>query len=364
MSARTLAGALLLLLAAHAPARAQRVTVELLGAVEGWKTDAGSRLLARNDGDPMAVAQLYGFGLLRLTRITELRVVTEAVAGTADDEDAELALELLALKIAPSRAVTLEGGRILMPVGGFGIRHFPNTNPLIGSPDLYPPQYPWGVVAAGGLGTFDYAIGAVSLPVVNPRYSPEPGDRLRPVLRVGYTPSPAFRIGAAITRGPYLGPASSDRMPANTEWQDFSQTVIASDVRFSIGYVDARAEIAWSSYEVPTLADDVNGLGAYAEARIAHSPRIFSALRVERFRYPFIRAVSATTWIGAPVTQYNAEAGVGYRLGPSALAKLSYRRDYWPGNVRPGAPPAPDGYALAIQLSMLVDIGEMLEPRY
>ena len=363
MKLKALGLALLLALMPGA-ATAQRVAATLLGDVEGWKTDAGSRLLARNDGELLAAAHLYGFGLLRLSAITELRVVTEIEASTAADEDAEIELELVSLKVSPSRAFTLEGGRILMPIGGFGIRRFANTNPLIGTPDLYPTQYPWGVVAAGGIGRFDYAVGAISLPVVNPRYTPEPSDRVRPVVRIGYTPSEAFRIGAAATHGPYLGKSSSVHLATNSEWHDFDQTVIASDVRFSIGYVDARAEVAWSSYEVPTITDRVAGLGGYAEVRVAHSPRIFSAARVERFRYPFIRGVSPTVWIGAPTTQYNAEVGVGYRLNRSALAKLSYRRDYWPGEVRPGAVPAPDGYALAVQFSMLVDLGELFEAKY
>jgi hypothetical protein len=271
---------------------------------------------------------------------------------------------MFSLKISPTRALSLEGGKILMPLGGFGIRSFANTNPLIGAPDVYPTQYPWGVVAAGGFGKFDYSVGAVSLPIVNPNYSPEPGERLRPIVRVGYAPSEAFRISAGATRGPYLGPSSSTLLPSSSEWQDYDQTIVASDLHFSIGYVDLRAEIAWSSYQVPTIADDVNGLGAYGEVKITHTPRIFSAARVERFKYPFIRGVSPTVWIGNPVVQYNAEVGVGYRLSRSALAKVSYRRDYWPGEVRPGAPPAPDGYALAAQLSMLLDFGELLERRY
>jgi len=346
------------------PARAQSVSAELLGDVETWKTDAGSRLLARNDGRLNAVGRVHGFGLLRPASIVELRLIGELEATTAADEEAELELEMITLRISPTRAFNIEGGKILMPVGGFGIRRFSNVNPLIGAPDLYPTQYPWGAVATGGIGQFDYAVGAVSLPVVNPRYSPEPGERLRPVIRLGFTPSPAFRIGAAATHGPYLGPDSKSQLPANAAWQDYQQTVLSADMHFSIGYVDARAEVAWSSYEVPTISDPVRGLGSYAEVKVAHTPRIFTAARVERFRYAFIRGINTTTWIGVPTTQWNAEAGVGYRLSRSALVKASYRRDYWPGEVRPGSSPAPDGYALALQFSMLVDFGEMLARRY
>ena len=346
------------------PLRAQRVTVELLGDLEAWKTDDGSRLLARNDGDPAGLIRIHTFGLFRVTPMLDLRLIGEAEASTDSGEEAEAELEMVTLRFSPARAFTLEGGKLLMPVGGFGIRRFSNTNPLIGAPDLYPTQYPLGVIAAGGVGDFDYAVGAVSLPVVHPGYSPEPSHRLRPVVRFGFTPSAAFRIGAAATHGSYLGESTEDRLPAGVAWSDFKQTVVAADVRFSIGYVDARAEVAWSSYDVPTMNSSVRGLGSYGEVRVAHTPRIFTAARFEHFRYPFIRAVSPTSWIGSPTTQMNAEVGLGYRLSRSALAKISYRRDYWPGEVRPGASPAPDGYALAAQLSMLLDFGELLEPKY
>ena len=49
-----------------------------------------------------------------------------------------------------------------MPVGAFGRRRLSPSNPLIGAPDLYPTAYPWGVTVSGGVGHFDYALGAVS----------------------------------------------------------------------------------------------------------------------------------------------------------------------------------------------------------
>jgi hypothetical protein len=214
------------------------------------------------------------------------------------------------------------------------------------------------------VGAVDYAAGAVSLPVVNPRYTPTPDHYFRPVARVGYSFSEALRIGVAATRGPYLSDNVNAMLPPGAEWQDYRQTIVAADARLSFDNVVTHAEVAWSSYEVPTMANEVRGLGAFGEVRVAHSPRVFSALRVERFRYPFIRPNSATSWRGVEVTQWNAEAGVGYRISPSAIAKLSYRRDYWPGEVAPASVPAPDGYALAAQLSWLFDVMGMFEKQY
>jgi hypothetical protein len=346
------------------PAWAQRVTIEVLSDVEGWKTDSGSRLLARNQGQPLGATRFHALGLVRPFSPVELQVIGRFETSTASVEETESELELIALRVAPTRALLLEGGKILMPVGAFGRRRLSQNNPLIGAPDLYPTQYPWGAVVSGGVGSFDYAVGTVSLPVVNPRYSPQPSHRLRPVVRAGWSAGPALHIGASATHGPYLGADVTDQLPPAKAWHDYDQNVVAADLHFSIGYFDARAELAWSSYEVPTIDDPVQGWGSYAELRVAHTPRLFTAARLERFRYPFVLPVNATTWVGVTTTQLNGEIGVGYRLSRSGLAKISYRRDYWPDELRPGRPAFPDGYAIAAQLSFLLNLNELFERRY
>ena len=115
---------------------------------------------------------------------------------------------------------------------------------------------------------------------------------------------------------------------------------------------------------MPTVADPVAGWGSYVEVRVAHTPRLFTAARFERFRYPFVMPLNPAMWIGVTTTQMNGEVGMGYRISRSALGKVSYRRDQWPDELRPGSPPFPDGYALAAQLSILLDIGELLQKRY
>lgn len=360
----SLAAALACTLAAWQPARAQGLNAEVLGDIVFWQTDDGSRLLARNSGSALADVHVHGFLSFRPSARIELRSITEFEASTERDSDAEVEVELISLRVHGSRALNFEAGKILMPVGGYAIRRFAHLNPLNGDPDLYPPTYPWGALVDGAFGRFDYAVGAVSQPVYNPNYSPEPSDRLRPIARVGFAPSEALRMGAAVTHGSYLGNSISAMLPTGTRWQDFDQTVVATDFRFSADNIVTHAEVAWSSYEVPTVSEPVSGWGAFGEVKVAHTPRIFSALRVERFRYPFVRPLSTTNWRGVAITQWNAEIGAGYRLSRSGLAKISYRRDYWPEDPLPGAPPAPDGYALAVQFSYLLDIAKLFEPKY
>jgi hypothetical protein len=163
---------------------------------------------------------------------------------------------------------------MLMPVGQFGARRLPHTNPLIGTPDAYPTLYPWGATASGAVGSFDYRVGVMSLPVVNVRYTPEAGHRLRPVAGVGWSAGPAFRVGAAVTRGPYLSSDVRALLPPGEEWTAYTQDIIAAEARFALGYVEVRAEAQWSSYEVPTRGDPVRGFGWYAEVRGHLAPRV------------------------------------------------------------------------------------------
>jgi len=341
-------------------AGAQRLRVEALVDGELWKTDDGSRLLAKNSGRPAPQGVVHGWVAYALTRDLELAGVAMVEGGYADEERFDKYLELLELRYKPTELFGIRVGKMLSPVGTFGARHFSNVNPLIGEPDLYPPQYPWGAVVSGVVGAFDYRAGMVSLPTVNPRYSPEPGHRLRPAAGAGLSLGPSLHLGVSMTQGPYLGQSVAAFLPDGASWGDYNQTVRAADLRYSYGYFETRAEAAWSSYEVPTQSKDVRGFGWYDEMRVTLSPRLFAALRYEDFKYAFVRAVRPGFWVAAETVERNAEVGVGYRASETAQLKVSYRRDYWPGEARPGAAPLPDGSALAVQISYHIDIGELL----
>ena len=350
---------LALALGIHGTAPAQAIGAEVLGSVEAWKTDAGSRLLARNDGDPVAYGQLYGWMALQLNPAVRLLAIGELYGVSGHDSELETELELLSLRWWRSRALRFEGGKILLPLGEFGARRFANVNPLIGAPDTYVSEYPWGAAISGAFGPVDYSAALVSLPAVNVRYSPSPGGRLRPVLGLGVSAGPGLRIGVAVTHGSYLNAQLADTLPPGTAWQDFAQTVATLDVRYSVDRFDTRFEAAWSRYEVPTVADAVTGLGWYAESRASISPRLFIAARFEHNRYPFVLPVSPQFWVGTATTQMNGEVGVGYRVSRDALLKTSLRKDHWPVHDISGTA-FPDGYALAVQLSMHADLVQLL----
>jgi hypothetical protein len=355
---RSLVLASALLCCVSRPGSAQGTGAEILTTVESWKTDGGSRLLSRNAGDPALYGQLYGWFAYQPSRTIRLLAIAEVYAHSGHDSEVEGSLEMLSARWWHSRALRIEGGKILLPIGEFASRRFSNTNPLIGEPDTYVSEYPWGASISGAIGVLDYTAAAVSLPAVNVRYTPEPSARVRPVLGIGITPGPGFRIGAAVTRGSYLNSGLDSLLPPVRAWQDYQQTVATFDLHYSAGRFDNHVEVAASAYDVPTVTKRVNGLGWYAESRVTVSPRVFVAGRFEHNRYPFVLPINVHAWVGVETTQMNGEAGVGYRFNPDALVKMSLRRDHWPVH-QAGTNSFPDGYAVALQFSMHTDLIEL-----
>ena len=355
----------LALAGAMAPvAAAQTVAVEFLLDGEFWKTDDGSLLLARNDGAVAAEGRLRGWLAWRPSQHLEWLLHAMVEGGSAQYGDPDVYLEQLELRALASRALTLEAGKLLQPIGEFGTRRFSNTNPLIGTPDAYPAQYPWAAIAAGRVGPLDYRAGVSSLPSANTRYLPEPDHRLRPVGGLGLNLGPGLRIGAAVSHGPYLRRDVTPQLPPGRTWNEYRQTVVATNLRWSYGYVEARAEGVWSSYDVPTAPQQLHGLGWYGELRGTISPRVFVAGRFEHSRYAFILPINPTFWVARETTQMNGEVGVGYRFSAAALVKTSFRRDHWPVHSITGAPPFPDGYAVAVQFSWQASATDLLASRY
>ena len=341
---------LVALVCAVTPLRAQRATIETLVDLEGWKTDAGSALLARNNGHAAYEGRLTLFGAWRPLTNLQLTAVGEAEGGNAESKKAYWEYDLLEARWNASPALVVNAGKILMPMGLFGARRFSFTNPVIGAPDMYPPLYPWGVNVGGRAGRIDYRAAAVSLPVVNPRYTPAPGQRLRPLLGAGVTLGPSLHLGLSATRGPYLNKNLQGQVPNGRSWDEYRQTIIAGDARFSVGYLETRFEAAWSEYEVPTSGQRLHGFGAYGEAKLTLSPRVFVATRLEGFRYPFVLPINQNFWVASETIENNGEIGVGYQVSNGWLLKASFRKDDWPQPNPPGLS-LPDGYAAAVQLS-------------
>jgi hypothetical protein len=341
-----------ILLAPVTVAAQQRIVVQGLADAEAWRTSGGSRLLARNQDRPLVTGRLNLWTAVSL--VSNLLGLAHGAAEAGGGE-ADFRLDQLVLRWSPSRALLVQAGRFPSPIGGFAPRRLPDANPLVGTPDLYPVSYPWGVMVTGVLGRIDYRAGIVDRPVSNERYVPRSGSRARVAVGAGITPAIGLRFGASATSGPYLGPALADSIPGPSSWSDFGQRVLAFDAAWSHGYLELRAEAAWSSYDVPGRAEPTTGEAGYFEAKYTWSPRFFTAVRLERNRYAFIRPTAGPAWMGVATTFVDGEIGLGYRIDHRTLVKATVRADSW------DVPPVmrsilPNGSAVAIQVSRGFDL--------
>jgi hypothetical protein len=326
---------------------------------EAWATDTNSALLTRNGGSPAALGRLRLWGAMEPRRGLVLYALLETARGSAAETEGEV--EQYGVRYSPSRAVVIDVGRILGPIGGFGARRFSDRNPLIGEPDGYATQYPHGAQVSGALRVFDYRLAVVSLPTIREEYTPEPSTAWRPAVGVGVTPIVGVRLGASYTRGPYLNRDLTPTQLDQRDWRDFDQRVSAAELSVSVGYAELVAEGAVSSYDVPGAPEPVEGLTYYVEGKYTFHPRLYAAIRFGRNDYGFIQPVSPTFWVARKTDFHDEELGIGLRIAPSTLAKLSYRRDTW--QVDSGNDPfvGPGGRAVAVQLSHSYDIIRWME---
>lgn len=359
--ARGLAAVLAAAVLAAAPAAAgdleDYLLFEGLAVGEGWETDGDSVLLSMNEGSPAGAADLHLWQAIQLHPSLHFFAMEELENQGGSGEGLETEVEMMLLRYShrSTRPFSLEAGRVTTPIGSFPGRHLADVNPLIGRPAGYDLEYPLGVVARGVVSRFDYTVSVISLPLRDGRAMPEADDAPRPALAFGVAPLTGFRLGAFWTRGPYMGEGVEDMLPPGDRWRDYRQQVTGFELHFTRGYMVLNGEFAVSSFEVPAHRTKIHGKAWFLEGRYTLTPRLFAALRLEQSRYPFMRPISPTLWIARPVNLYDAEAGMGFRISPTTLLKVSYRREWWPveESIKQYYP---EGYAVAVQLSQKFDI--------
>ena len=166
----------------------------------------------------------------------------------------------------------------------------------------------------------------------------------------GVTPAIGIRLGGSFTAGSYLNQGVTDQLPPGHQWNEYRERVLAFDASVSRGYVELRAETVFSSYEVPAVSDPVRGNITFLEGKYTFTPRFFTAIRLERNAYAFIRPRGPGNWQARQTTFYDGELGLGFRLDARTLVKGSVRLDDW--RVSPPLTAfLHNGTALAIQIS-------------
>ena len=344
-----------------------RLLVKGLQDLEFHSTDSGSLLLSRNDGDPAGAA------LLRLWVAAELAPGLQAIVlGRLEGGDASDAGEThgsldqaLLRYVFPGKAnILIDAGKVGAPFGDFSDRYLSNVNPLIAGPDSYDVSYPTGIVLTGRMSSFDYRVAVLDEPLANEEYVPGSDSALRPGFGIGVSPIIGLRFGGYYTAGPYLGRDVEPMLPSGADWKDFAQEIAGFELEFSRGHFELHGDIAHSSYEVPTVSEEARGLAWFVEPKYTWTPRLYTALRIQRNDYPFIKPLASDSWIVANADFIDVEVGAGWRFTRDLLLKMSYRQDHWGVASDPGETSIssahsedgeiavfPDGHAFTVQLS-------------
>jgi hypothetical protein len=151
--------------------------------------------------------------------------------------------------------------------------------------------------------------------------------------RLAWSPGPGLVLGVSGASGEFLGrevqEGFADR--ARGTWR---QDAAAVDVEWSGGRWIARAEGVWARWRLPALdptviAEPVDALSGYVEARYKIRPGLYAAARLERLSFERVPStLGEATW-DAPVTR--VEAGLGWSPWRRSTLKLA-----WQHNERDG----------------------------
>jgi len=152
--------------------------------------------------------------------------------------------------------------------------------------------------------------------------------------RLAFQPSPSFVLGASGARGEYLNRAVKESLPDSVAHQLYPQSALGMDVEYSRNYWIVRAEMVWSSWDMPVVGEPritspLKALGVFAEARYKIVPGFYVAARADHLGFNEIRgSLGPQTW-DAPVSRL--EGGVGYFPLRNILLKGVYQYNWRDG---------------------------------
>ena len=315
-------------LAAPALAQTGRVTLDVVGAIDGV---AGSTP-ARNAGVWVDV-----FGAVRLADGLDFVVRPLVTRRTFDGEWQKQMYQLGVRYERPGRiGLRVEAGQLPSPIGIAMLENRPELNPLVSQHSAYylplpaiDPEiprrtfligaaYPFGgqVTLAGR--AWDARVAIVDSSPVRGRPFFDPGQQPRmanAIAGIGITPRIGLRLGAAFAHGGYVGaneladPSGGDRDA--TLWQ--------VEGEWSFGYTRLVGE--WVHTTLETGRGENVAHGGWVEIVQTVTPRLFIAGRADSQQYHYQRPVT----LAFGMQRYERfEAIAGFRLTPDLTLRGGY----------------------------------------
>lgn len=332
--------------------------VEGIFDTEFYNTDANSRLLARNDGDISTLLRLQLWSAFQVSPKLQIFAMGEFEFGNSSSRsETESELVQLALRYSSNTNpfYYIEAGKLLSPAGAASRHYLSTLNWLIGQPNAYYIDYPWGIRVAGSLGKLDYRLALLDSPVIVAKYLPDSSTAYRPALSFGLTLFTGLRFGASYTKGPYLSRQPGYYLPPGDSWRGFDQRILGFDIQFSRGYFELNGELIFSEYDVPFQSKTTDGTDYYLEMKYTWTPRVYGAVRFERNKNVILSYLTGMSRLAQDIEVDDIEISLGYRFSPETQIKIAYRRNHWDGaDARMYL--FPDGNSLAVQLSHQFDL--------
>ncbi len=263
-------------------------------------------------------------------------------------------------------------GRQHHPFGSFVLRNLADRNPVYGYPlgysyrsSLRADQAPAGLAAiqaargggGGGAGmshagpAFYQTYMLYSMPVgdtgrftfglqngsLGANENVTRNDAFGLIGQLTFDPKPSWHFGASASIAPYMTSGATGLAAGETP-EDFDQTLIGLELRYSRGRFRVDAELMWNDWEVSSNAGvpELGSFSWYLEGVWNLRPKLFTAFRYSEITFDDVPTGAGTS---AP-WDFDAdrlEVGFGYRPTLNLLTKLSAQFNGTETNPEPEA---------------------------
>jgi hypothetical protein len=132
-----------------------------------------------------------------------------------------------------------------------------------------------------------------------------------------------FHVGFSAFKGSYLDREVSPALASGMSWTNAEATGRGIDAQWLSGPWSADGEWQRFTFEVPGFLKSPSVIATYVQIKRVLSPRLFAATRVSGESFGSITDANAHSIARFQPTRTQAEIGLGYRLNPHQLVKLS-----------------------------------------
>lgn len=139
---------------------------------------------------------------------------------------------------------------------------------------------------------------------------------------LGYQLNPAWRLGVTGTYGAYLQEEAEAALPAGTDRNDYLQRNVGLDLTWKRGLWSVWAELIYTEFDVPNVADDASFWSYYVEGRYAFKPRWWLSARWNQQIYNEIDTANGSEdWDN---DLYRIDLGLGHHPSRHTQVRLQY----------------------------------------